>query len=394
MAKKSFLGVDIGTSAIKLVELADKNGQPSLVTYGYAESQTDLVRSNSQATVQQVAKILKALVKKARVSTTRSIAALPTFAVFNSIISLPKMSRKDLSAAVRWEAKKFIPLPIDEMILDWKVLAESRKNVLPDGLFSRDLSGLLQKKKTEDEEMSQEDKDKQEKKKSIQEQKALAKANKAVSKDNIRILLTAAPKNLVVKYIEVFKEAGLDLISLETEAFALARSLIGNDQTTTMIVDIGSLSTDIVIIEKGVPILNRGIDIGGYTITKAIMDSLNVSEARAEQFKIDFGVMLEDRSKGVPKTIVDSLQPIINEIKYVFDLYQNQGTMRVEKIVLSGGSAFLPNLPDYLIDLLQIQTIIGNPWDRIIYPLDLKPVLDSVAPQMAAVIGLAMRDIQ
>src|SRR3989344_2191021 len=147
MAKKSFLGVDIGTAAVKIVELASRNEQPTLLTYGYAEAQTDLVRSNSAATIQKVAHVLKSLIKKARVSTTRSIAALPTFAVFNSIISLPKMSRKDLSAAVRWEAKKFIPLPIEEMILDWKILAESRKNVLPDGLFNKDLGGLMQRKK-------------------------------------------------------------------------------------------------------------------------------------------------------------------------------------------------------------------------------------------------------
>jgi len=161
-----------------------------------------------------------------------------------------------------------------------------------------------------------------------------------------------------------------------------------------MVVNIGSLSTDIIIIEKGIPILNRGIDIGGYTITKAIMNSMNVSFERAEQFKIDFGVMLDEQSKGVPKTIMDSLNPIINEIKYVFDLYQNQGSLRVEKIIISGGSAFLPNLPDYLYNLMRVSTIIGNPWDRIIYPLDLKPVLENIAPQMASAIGLAMKEIK
>ncbi|MFH0873494.1 MAG: pilus assembly protein PilM [Candidatus Komeilibacteria bacterium] len=395
MARKSYLGVDIGTSSIKIVELANQNGQPALVTYGFAEVETDLVRSNNPASTQKVAKVLEALVKKAKVSTNVCIAALPTFAVFNSIISLPRMSRKDLAAAVRWEAKKFIPLPLEEMILDWKVLAESEANVLGSGnpLLSQDLSSLFGKKKKElsPEEQAKE-LAKEQAKDTREQQRAMAKVAQS-EKENIRLLLTAAPKQLVAKYLEIFKSVKLDLLSLETEAFALSRSLIGNDETPTMIVDIGSLSTDIVIIEKGVPILNRGLDIGGYNITKAIMNSLNVAFERAEQFKIDFGVMSTDGNRGIPKTITDSLAPIVHEIQYVYDLYLNQGTLKLEKLILAGGSAFLPNLPNYLQDLVKIPTVIGNPWDRIVYPLDLKPVLDGIAPQMASSIGLAMRDI-
>ncbi len=391
MAKKSYLGIDIGTSSIKIVELANQNGQPALVTYGFAEVETDLVRSNNPATTLKAAKVLEALLKKAKVSSNKCVAALPTFAVFNSIISLPRMSRKDLAAAVRWEAKKFIPLPLEEMILDWKVLAESEANVLSSGnpLLSQDLGAIFGKKK----ELSPEDKAKEEAKDTKEQERVMAKAAQS-EKENIRLLLTAAPKQLVAKYLEIFKSIKLDLLSLETEAFALSRSLIGNDETPTMIVDIGALSTDIVIIEKGVPILNRGLDIGGHNITKAIMNSLNVAFERAEQFKIDFGVMQSDGGRGIPKTITDSLAPIVHEIQYVYDLYLNQGTLKLEKLILAGGSAFLPNLPNYLQEIVKIPTVIGNPWDRVIYPLDLKPVLDGIAPQMASSIGLAMRDIQ
>lgn len=394
MSKKSYLGVDIGTSAIKIVELADKNGQPSLVTYGYAEFQADLVRSNAPGMTDQVAKVLQALIEKAGVTTDKCIAALPTYAVFNSIISLPKMSRKDLTAAVRWEAKKFIPLPLEEMILDWKVLADSEQNVIAGtNPLGKDLASLFKKKSANDSNKSPEQQAAEKAKEASQEEKAMAKAAAKTAKDNIRLLLTAAPKNLVAKYLDIFKINNLHLLSLETEAFALSRSLIGNDETTTMIVDIGSLSTDIVIIEKGVPILNRGLDIGGHNITKAIMNSLNVAFERAEQFKIDFGVTSSDASRGIPKTIAESITPIINEIQYVYDTYQNQGSLKVEKLILSGGSAFLPNLANYLYELLKIPTIIGNPWDRVIYPLDVKPAMDAIAPQMASAIGLAMRDI-
>ena len=160
-----------------------------------------------------------------------------------------------------------------------------------------------------------------------------------------------------------------------------------------MIVDIGSTSTDICLIEKSVPVLNRGLDIGGYNITKSISDSLNVSFERAEQFKLDFGIRMQEQQAGIPDAIRDSLQPIINEIQYVFELYQNQGSVSVDRILLSGGSAFLPNLTTYLSRLLKIPVYIGNPWDRVVYPLDLKPVLEGIGPHMAVVIGLAMRNL-
>ena len=204
--------------------------------------------------------------------------------------------------------------------------------------------------------------------------------------------MTAAPKNLVARYLDIFKRTDLNLLSLETEAFALSRALMGNDTSSVMIVDIGSNNTDICVIESGVPILNRGIDIGGNSITKAIMNSMNVNLERAEQFKRDFGLIAQ-ANRSVPQTIQNSLNPIINEIKYVFDLYQRQGEGGIEKIVLAGGSAFLPNLPDYLSKLLDLPVIIGDPWDRVIYPLDLKPVLQEIGPRMATSIGLAMRDI-
>lgn len=293
------------------------------------------------------------------------------------------MPKKDLSSAIKWEVKKFIPVPIDEMILDWKILNKVDKpsdKFKKNGLFSKDKSekGLEDEKKENDKED-----------KGTVEDKLISSK---VKDNNYRILLTAAPKNLVARYIDIFKRAKFNLLSLETEAFALSRSLIGNDTSTVMIVDIGATTADICIIEQGVPILNRGIDTGGEFITKTIMNSLNVNQERAEQFKRDFG-LAGGGFKNVPDVIQKSLNSIINEIKYVFEIYQKQGNSQIEKIVLTGGSAFLPSLPEYLSELLNMQVIIGDPWDRVIYPLDLKPVLEEVGPRMAASVGLAMRDI-
>ncbi|OGY88558.1 MAG: hypothetical protein A3B30_01480 [Candidatus Komeilibacteria bacterium RIFCSPLOWO2_01_FULL_52_15] len=392
MAHRSYLGIDIGTSGIKITQLENYRGQPKLVTYGFVEAQFDIVRDQSKELQSFVASLVTQVLQKARVTTSQAIAALPTFAVFNSIISLPRMSRHDLATAIKWEAKKFIPLPIEEMNLDWKVL-QGEKSTLTEKLFMMNVGSLL-KKKTPEPGQAKGQKGQKDAAAVIVTEKAAQGAAKAGEVKNLRILLTAAPKSLVARYMNIFDQAKLRLLGLETEAFALSRSFIGSAHENVMIVDIGSSATNICLIENGAPVLNRGLDIGGYHITKSISNSLNVSFERAEQFKLDFGIRMQEQGGGIPDAIRDSLQPIINEIQYVFELYQNQGSLQVDRILLSGGSAFLPNLTTYLTKLLQRPVYIGNPWDRVIYPLDLKPLLDTVGPQMAVSIGLAMRNIR
>lgn len=346
--KKSFLGIDIGTASIKLVQLGDDNGRPRLMTYGYTEQPNDIVKSESDASRQAVVAALKLIMREARVTTNKVVAALPSFTVFSSIISLPAMNRKELNSAVRWEAKKFVPLPIDELVLDWKLLKEPANPA--------------------------------------------AEAGRAPK--NLRVLITAAPRSLRDRYSLIFKEAGLEVVALDTEAFALERSLIGTDAAPVMIVDIGAVATDIAVMVDGVPLINRSIDVGGNTITKSIAQSLNIDPVRAEQFKRDFGLSAGQSSVSqIPKTIEFIVSQIINEIRFVLNLYRSQGSGPIEKVVLAGGSAFLLNLPEFLEKTLSMKTFIGDPWARVVYPLELKPALQEIGPRYAVAIGLAMRQI-
>lgn len=378
----SYLGVDLGTSSIKMVELRAEKGRPRLVTYGFAEKQMDIIKSDSREAQARIVSSIKQIAKRSSVTTTRVVAALPSFAVFTSIISLPSMSKKDLVAAVRWEAKKFVPMPLEEMILDWKVLsgeAEGEKSPVP-RISQPDNNSKPEEKGPE-----------------IQPGRMSVAQISGKKSAHFQVLLTAAPKNLVKRYIEIFKAADFQIASLETEAFALERSLIGNDPTVIMVVDIGAIATSISIIANGIPILNRSVDIGGNTITKAIANSLNIDLERAEQFKRDVGMTFGDPSAGsqsqIPRTIEFIVSSIVNEIKFVINSYQNQSAKNIEKVILAGGSSFLPNLPSYLENLLGMRVFVGDPWARIVYPVELKPVLAELGPRFAVAIGLAMREI-
>ncbi|RJO59360.1 hypothetical protein C4546_02575 [Candidatus Parcubacteria bacterium] len=369
--KQSYLGIDIGGSAIKLVELKSVNNRPTLVTYGFAEKRSDLLKNSVSEEMRAIVEALKQVTKAARVSSRLAVTALPSFTVFSSIISLPQMSKKELMSAVKWEAKKFVPMPVEEMILDWEVLKE-------DSLAAK-VSGINAQGQVNHKEANM---------------PSPETAGKTSAKD-LKVLLTAAPKNLVQKYMEIFKAADLQLVALETEAFSVERSLIGHDKAPIMIVDIGAIATDIVVFSEGIPMLTRSIDVGGDTITKTIASTLRVNPERAEQFKRDFFISTQTASQSnIPKAIEFVVNSITNEIRYVLNLYQNQNTGRnIEKIVLAGGSAFLTNLPEYFTKLFNIRTYIGDPWGRVAYPVELKPVWNEIGPRFAVAVGLALRQL-
>ena len=117
--------------------------------------------------------------------------------------------------------------------------------------------------------------------------------------------------------------------------------------------------------------------------------------AKAEQFKYDLCMnALKTEGVEMPEIIVDIISPIVNEIKYAVNLFQNKSGKTTEKIVLSGGSALLPNICGYLSKILDKKVIIGDPWARLSYPSDLKPLLNEIGPRMAVAIGLAMRELE
>lgn len=362
-SQPSYLGVDIGASGAKIVELTNEGKRARLVTYGiYDEPMNVVGKIDPRQEPERVGLVLRELTKRIRTTTVKTFASLPTFSVFTSIMNVPNVAGKDLSAAVRWEAKKIVPLPIDDMVLDWKKLSEVE---VP---------------------------------RPVQEYAGQA----AEPIHYTRVLLTAAAKDLVKKYIEVFRSAGLQLMSLETEAFALIRSLVGAEERIVMVVDIGAVNTDISIIDHGIPFLNRSIDTGGLAMTRALVDSLSISLEDAEQMKRDLG---SSGQVEFPEAFRVVVEPILNELSYCMSLYQRQRqaligvgvkadeTATIDKIILTGGSSELVGLPEYLASHLNVRVLSTNPWARIMVPKDLEAELARVGSRLSIAIGLAMRDI-
>lgn len=365
--EKNVLGVDIGTSSIKVIELAhDKNGRSSLATYGYIEHIPRALPQQKQNDSDVLAQYVQEVWKKAQCSTRKTAAALPTYSVFTSLIALPWMSKEELDSAIRWEAKKIIPLPLEEIVLDYRILNQQKKGSFHVSLGNK--KGEGEKEKTQ---------------------------------EDFRILITGAGKETVQIYTDIFEKSDLSLTSLETETFALARSLVGDDLGEIMIIEMGAVVTDIIIVEQGVPFLARSIETGGNALTRAIMNSLQINEKRAEQLKRDIGLVgLEEGNGGIPDILKNTLEPIMHEAKYTLELYKNhqitpsqKATGTIEKVILTGGSALMPNCAEYFSKVLDMRVVIGDPWMQVDYPEDLKGVLKGLGPKFSVAIGLALRGI-
>lgn len=360
----TFLGVDIGGGGFKLVELANEKGRAKLMTYGYSEPKPGQTHVPPFENTKLAGEMLAKLWEKSGAKATKVMAALPLSSVFSAIVSVPKRkTEKEMQPLVDAQISKLTPIPLSEMVT-----------------YATFIDGPDQKKP--------------------QDPKAKVPDAKIKSSDHVRVLVTGAAKSLVQKYIEIFKYAKLDLQALDTESFALVRSLVGRDKSPIAILDIGGTRTSITIVEKGVPFLTRSVNIGGTAVTKRIMDQMSVPESEAEQIKHDLASMVGGASAsaagGLPAVLESVMLPILNEIRYAFQLYAGMELTeykKVEKIILTGGSSQLPRIVEFLKESLNMNVYRGDPWARVVFPEDLRPVLDEVGPRMSVAIGLAMREI-
>lgn len=344
-SKSSYLGIDFGGGGIKLVELMNEKGRARLMTYAFVDRPVDEVNHTYLDDPQGTADLLKKMLKKSKATARKAVSALPISSVFSSIISVQKAAkREELEQAVMWQAKKLIPLPLEEMTVDWKPIAA------PAGGDDK----------------------------------------------YVQVLLTGAAKTLINKYAAVFQAAGLELTSLETEALAAIRSLIGRDRSPTLVLDIGAIRTNILIVENGVPFVSRSVALGGLAVTREMAAALGLPEEQAESMKIDAAALASMYDGGFPKLFEKAFAPILTELNYSANLFLGQKAnqdKRLDKIILTGGGALLPQLADHLTKSMSLRVYVGDPWARVVYPEALRPVLNQIGPRFGVSVGLAMRDI-
>jgi len=345
-----YLGVDIGTTSVKVVEVERGERKPRLVNYALLESQNSLARANTAFQTsslklfdQEITELLSLTLKKLRPKTTTAVASLPSFSAFMAVLKLPKLSPAELSKSITFQARQYVPLPLEEVALDWLTV----------GNYTDEKGVAYQ-----------------------------------------QVLLISVPQEHIRKYQHIFKAAGLTLVALEIEGLSLVRSLIGNDPTPTCIVDIGSRSTAIVIADKGQLTFTAQSDFAGATLSQAVAGSLNINPVRAEELKRERGIIGTGSNYELSTIMLPFLDGILSEVKRAEFSYQGQfpQAAKIERIILSGGGANLLGIEKYVSRELGLPTVKAAPLLQFEYQTALESVVPELNPLLGVALGLTLRE--
>ena len=306
------LGLDIGRSFIKLIE-ADVSGNKKILTAAQSiQTPVGGIQSDSPIDLKKLSECIKMCADAAKVSMHSCNVSLTESQVVTRLISMPSLTDKELAAAINWEAEQYIPLPLKDVNLQYKVVS---------------------------------------------------KADSKVPGSKMEILLVAAPKRVIEKYVKTVQGAGMSVNAVETESAALARALTRVEDAASVIVSMGALSTEIIITKDGSVLLTRSIATGGVNLTKAVMAEFNLPQAQAEEYKQAYGILEDKLSGKVAAVIKPVLEIIISELSKSMDFVKTQfHGAAISRIILCGGGSFLPGLSQFLTERTSLEVSLGDAW--------------------------------
>ncbi len=341
---KTFLGIDIGNYSIRVIEIEKKGNSFELKNYGenlnVASKNSPFVsfeENSFSLSSEKIANIIQDICQQAEIETKDVNFTIPDFYTFFTSLKLPIMEKSELSQAIEYEIKPYIPLSTSEITLDWTITQGTP------------------------------------------------------GKTPLDVLVAAVPNDVVAQYQEIAKLAKLNPNFLEPEVFALARILkYQNEKDALGLIDIGIKSTTCSIIEDGILKTSHSFNIGGDEMTNALARSLFLEYNEAERVKREKGV-LESASKDVLLPIIDS---IIQENKKVFRDYYTDKGKELKKIFLAGGSIEMPGLQEYFTNQMKKEVQIINPFVNIAFPNILKEELKKRSPFYAIALGVALKGFE
>jgi len=387
---KKSLGIDIGTSSIKVVELSRWGERRKLENYGemsakalYAKPFRTFEKSTLLFSDRNVSRAIQAIIEETKIKTRRAIFSIPDFSSFFTNFDLPQMTKEELGQAVVYEARRHVPIPLGEVTLDWQII---------DGQVSDH------------------------------------------QKTGFKILLVAVPNEIINQYRVIAEASGLELFALEAEVFGLLRSLITQEEKRPIaLIDIGAQSTTCSIIDNRILKVSHSFDISGNQLTDVVAKSLSIDYTKAEKLKAKYGLLInqkieleelkEDKSSSRPeprlrgegrkerqtlfdpfanareeKEIRNILLPLIDiilrEIEKTCKNFYHTERKKIQKIIIAGSTALLPGLKEYCQDYFKKEVEIANPFSKIFYPPILEGTLKKMGPPYAIAIGMALRGLE
>ena len=349
--RRTSLGVDIGTKVIRAVEISGKKG--NLVLENYGEVNLDIAckeffrsfdRKNLNPAVDNISVALKAIIAETGIKTKKVVFSLPDFSTFFTSFELPPMSKKEMESAVGFEARKYIPFPLSELVLNWQMMDKASS-----------------------------------------------------AKESNKVLVMAVPKGIVEQYKTIAERAGLELTALEAEAMALKRAVIKEGDPATCMLEIGFQSTNINIVDKGFMKMSFSFDMAGKDLTYSLSETLKMPPGDAEIIKKKQGLLVNEQG-NIAHVLTPILSVIAERTKKVIASFEEKEGKKVERIIVAGGTSLMPGIIDYFSDVFnqdgKIEIISAKPFANVAYPPILEKKIEEINPTYAIALGEALRKFE
>ncbi len=352
-SSESVVGIDIGASSIKVVQLKRKGGKAVLETYGALSlgPYGDLDVGNVTNLPEEKLGVATVDVLKESDITSKSCAlSIPSSASLVFLIDIPAaVPEKEFANIIPTEARKYIPVPISEVSLDWWAIPKKEES--------------------------------------------LEEATTETVAQKTEILVAAIHNETISKYRDIVKRANLSADFFEIEVFSNIRSTFGHELSPVLLLDLGASKTKLSIVEHGIVRSFHIINRGGFDMTTALSKSLSIPFTKAEQMKKELGLTTASADKSVAEILKLSVDYIISETNSVVLAYEKKYNRTISKVILTGGGSLLKGFLEIAQDNFHSEVILGNPFGKVEAPAFLEHALESAGPEFSVAVGLALRKL-
>ena len=347
---KSVIGVDIGSSSLKVVQLRLDGDVVVLETYGelalgpYAGGETGQATSLS---ADKIAETLKDLLREANVTTNDAGISIPFSRSLLTLVTLPKSKDPDQQRTIiELEARKYIPVPVSEVQLDWFIIPDPISEGAPES-------------------------------------------------DKVKVLIVAVHNDELSLLEGVVRGATLATSFYEIEIFSTIRSVVTEPVKPVLVLDIGASATKVYVVEHGVVALSHNITRGGQDVSRSIATAHGLSFAKAESLKKEHGFSGDLATVGYERQAIELVfSRIFEEAKRALTQFETTNQKTISAVVLTGGGGVTKELGAYAKDFFSIPVQVADPFAKVEAPAFMRPVLAEIGPEFAVAVGLALRKLE
>jgi type IV pilus assembly protein PilM len=334
-----FFGLDLGTSSIRLVELKGKGPIKSLVKYAYAPIDLEASQLDSKDNI-VIVDTLKKLINKSQVKSMNVAVGISSKKVFTTVVEIDKLTPKEMSKSIKYQVESFIPTPIDQSKVDWAIIGDSLNNPA-----------------------------------------------------KVELLLTSVLNADIQNKLDLLTSIGLNVIAIEPDNLALTRALLDPlNNSPQMVFDLGKISSDLVISMNNAAMLTRSINFGTESLIRSVSQDLKIKREQSEEVIFKFGL---DKSKAqgqVYQAMINPINLLLNEIDMSIKFFATKyPSIKIEKIIVAGAAAIIPQLPLFIANHTGINVEIGNAWRNISFDMSRQRELLEVSNYFGVAAGLAER---